>query len=74
MTFGGMWACQWRELRPISFGGIASSVNGLPSGSSSQPPADVGSPSRGRGRERGSQGGSGDYQMAVMKGVGEQAV
>lgn len=20
MTFGGIWACQWRELRPMSFG------------------------------------------------------
>lgn len=21
MTFLGMWACQWRELKPIAFGG-----------------------------------------------------
>jgi protein SYS1 len=21
MTFLGVWACQWRELKPISFGG-----------------------------------------------------
>lgn len=25
MTFLGMWACQWRELQPISFGGTSSS-------------------------------------------------
>ncbi|KAF7587007.1 hypothetical protein BBP40_007873 [Aspergillus hancockii] len=74
MTFGGMWACQWRELKPISFGGVAGSGTGQSSGSSSQPPAGGGSPSRGRGRERSSQGDSGDYEMAVMKGVGEQAV
>lgn len=24
MTFLGMWACQWRELKPIAFGGKAS--------------------------------------------------
>ena len=23
MTFLGVWACQWRELRPLSFGGAA---------------------------------------------------
>ena len=21
MTLGGLWACQWRELRPVKFGG-----------------------------------------------------
>ncbi|OGM45828.1 protein sys1 [Aspergillus bombycis] len=74
MTFGGIWACQWRELRPISFGGIAGSSTGQSSGSSSQPPADRGSPSRGRGRERSLQGEGDAYEMAEMKGVGEQAV
>ncbi|KAE8380022.1 integral membrane protein S linking to the trans Golgi network-domain-containing protein [Aspergillus bertholletiae] len=74
MIFGGIWACQWRELRPISFGGIAGSVTGQSSGGLSQPPADRGSPSRGRGRERSLQGDGGEYEMAEMKGVGEQAV
>ena len=27
MTFGGIWACQWRELRPMSFG-TGSAQNG----------------------------------------------
>ena len=27
MTFGGIWACQWRELRPMSFG-TAGAQNG----------------------------------------------
>ncbi|KAB8228325.1 integral membrane protein S linking to the trans Golgi network-domain-containing protein [Aspergillus alliaceus] len=74
MTFGGIWACQWRELRPISLGGIAGSGTGQSAGSSSQPAADEGSPSRGRGRERSLQGDNGEYEMAEMKGVSEQAV
>ncbi|KAF2201892.1 hypothetical protein GQ43DRAFT_370333 [Delitschia confertaspora ATCC 74209] len=28
MTFLGMWACQWRELRPIMFGGRKTAGNG----------------------------------------------
>ncbi|KAE8148177.1 integral membrane protein S linking to the trans Golgi network-domain-containing protein [Aspergillus avenaceus] len=74
MTFGGIWACQWRELRPISFGGIASNGPGASSGSSSQPQANGGSPSRGRGRERSLPDNSDEYELAEMKGMGGQAV
>lgn len=27
MTFLGMWACQWRELRPIAFGGSSNQAS-----------------------------------------------
>lgn len=70
MTFGGMWACQHRELKPIAFGGLGiSSQTG-----SSQEPADDGQPEssfgRGRGRDRSLQ----EYEMDEMKETGEQAV
>lgn len=71
MTFGGMWACQHRELKPIAFGGLGGSSQ---AGSSSQQPADNGQPEssfgRGRGRERSLQ----DYELDNMKETGERAV
>lgn len=83
MTFGGIWACQWRELRPIVFGGGAGTSN-LQSGSQRQIDHDVvGSgpsnsteggffqqslgPSRGRGRGRNFHDGGGEYEMVRMK-------
>ncbi|GES58318.1 protein sys1 [Aspergillus terreus] len=71
MTFLGVWACQWRELRPISFGRIAGTGS---TAGSSQPPADEGQSSRGRGRARDLGASSGEYELGEMKGVGEQAV
>ncbi|KAG2412378.1 hypothetical protein HFD88_009935 [Aspergillus terreus] len=71
MTFLGVWACQWRELRPISFGGIAGTGS---TAGSSQPPADEGQSSRGRGRARDLGASRGEYELNEMKGVGEQAV
>ncbi|KAK1139062.1 hypothetical protein N8T08_001308 [Aspergillus melleus] len=65
MTFVGMWACQWRELRPISFGGISGQATGNGTSGSQ---ATEGSSSRGH-----NQGGD-EYEMAEMKGAGEQNV
>ncbi|KAJ5211856.1 uncharacterized protein N7498_003502 [Penicillium cinerascens] len=70
MTFGGMWACQHRELKPIAFGGLGGSSQ---TNSSSQQPSDDQAESsfgRGRGRERSLQ----DYEMDEMKATGEHAV
>jgi hypothetical protein len=70
MTFGGMWACQHRELKPIAFGGLGASSQ---TGSSSQQPSDSQAESsfgRGRGRERNLQ----EYEMDEMKATGEYAV
>lgn len=72
MIFLGMWACQHRELKPISFGGLAG-LGGSSSNqaSSSQPPASDSQLEsgfgRGRGRERSVQAGTGDYEMDEMK-------
>lgn len=58
MTSLGVWACQWRELRPINFG--SKTTTGQQSG------ADDGvGESRGRGRGRGRDG-AGEYEMVGM--------
>lgn len=67
MTSVGVWACQWRELKPISFGGHGRSVGP----SSSQAPANATGDeedveyTRGRGRGRGRDG-AGNYEMVGM--------
>jgi hypothetical protein len=61
MTSLGVWACQWRELRPINFGSKAPAAR--------QPAAEEeeGEESRGRGRGRGRDG-AGEYEMVGLKG------
>jgi hypothetical protein len=55
----GTWACQWRELKPINFGGNKAAAN-------PQPAEDDGvGESRGRGRGRGRDG-AGEYEMANL--------
>ena len=59
MTCLGVWACQWRELRPINFGSKTPARQ--------QPAAeDEGGESRGRGRGRGRDG-AGEYEMVGIK-------
>jgi hypothetical protein len=59
MTSLGVWACQWRELRPINFGSKPPARQ--------QPAEDEGGESRGRGRGRGRDG-AGEYEMVGMNG------
>lgn len=60
MTSLGVWACQWRELRPINFG------SKTPARPQPQPAAEEeGGESRGRGRGRGKDG-AGEYEMVGM--------
>jgi hypothetical protein len=62
MTSLGVWACQWRELRPINFGSKSATTQ--------QPAADDGvGESRGRGRGRGRDG-AGEYEMVGMNQSG----
>jgi ABC-type nickel/cobalt efflux system permease component RcnA len=57
MTSVGVWACQWRELKPINFGSKPAPK---------QAAADDGEgESRGRGRGRGRDG-AGEYEMVDM--------
>ncbi|KAJ5692980.1 hypothetical protein N7462_002403 [Penicillium macrosclerotiorum] len=73
MTFLGMWACQHRELKPITFGGFGSSSqegsSSQTNGADSQAESSFG---RGRGRERSLQ--AGEYEMDDMRETGERAV
>ncbi|KAK2763789.1 hypothetical protein FQN54_009406 [Arachnomyces sp. PD_36] len=83
MTFLGIWACQWRELRPISFGGNAGAVDGNVNGQAEESGGGGGggdtgndetpSISRGRGRGRNRDGG-GEYEMVGMKEVPNETV
>ncbi|OAX79046.1 hypothetical protein ACJ72_06635 [Emergomyces africanus] len=78
MTFLGMWACQWRELQPIVFGGSAANTSSSSGGNNgTKRPGDdttgdgddggsIFGFSRGRGRGRNRDGG-GDYEMVGMK-------
>jgi hypothetical protein len=61
MTSLGVWACQWRELRPINFGSKTVVRQGA-----SAVEEDTGE-SRGRGRGRGRDG-AGEYEMVGMAG------
>ncbi|KAI0122695.1 integral membrane protein S linking to the trans Golgi network-domain-containing protein [Daldinia grandis] len=75
---GGTYGCQWRELRPISFGGNAKNNN---TGGGAAATAQNGAAgnqgdeemgfSRGRGRGRGRDG-TGEYEMVGMNGNGSR--
>jgi hypothetical protein len=62
MTSLGVWACQWRELRPINFGGKGGSAREPANGVTED---DGDGHTRGRGRARGRDG-AGEYEMVGM--------
>ncbi|MCJ1289211.1 hypothetical protein MMC34_000743 [Xylographa carneopallida] len=64
----GVWACRWRELRPMSFG-KAKETPGLPVlRGEEEDGADLWGRGRGRGRGR---DGAGEYEMLGMEEAGE---
>jgi len=77
MTSIGVWACRWRELRPINFGGVGGSITAGAAVADSDLEAaasaaieedDAGSVGYGRGRGRGrGRDGAGVYEMVAMK-------
>lgn len=74
MTSLGVWTCQYRELRPINFGGPAQSTTG--ESSTAATADDVGDEEQGYGRGRGrgrGRDGAGNYEMVGMKADGEAA-
>jgi hypothetical protein len=76
MTSLGIWSCQWRELRPIIFGGSSTAqreqgANAMAASASEADDEEQGY-GRGRGRGRGRDG-AGEYKMVDMKGEGEAA-
>lgn len=70
MTALGMWVCQWRELRPITFGGsaAASTQNNAVEDVTGDEEMGFGRSRRGRGRD-----GAGEYEMVGMKGESAEA-
>ena len=66
MTFLGVWACQWRELKPIQFGGKGKQrAVGGPSGQISGQTDEEAGFASGDGRGAGKDG-SGVYEMVGM--------
>lgn len=63
----GIWACQWRELKPINFGGRPTVAVATPEPNSQDSNDEGEGFSRGRGRGRGRDG-SGAYEMVEMLG------
>ena len=64
MSTLGIWSCQWRELRPIHFGG---NPDNTPKQSTNNDTADLEDGfaiGRGGGKER---DGGGEYEMVGMK-------
>ena len=75
MTSLGMWACQWRELRPINFGGSSTAQTAAHGENAGAAEASEGGDEeqgygRGRGRGRGRDG-AGEYEMVGMIGETE---
>ena len=63
MTSLGVWACQWRELRPINFGSKPAART------ANHPVEDDGvGETRGRGRGKGRDG-AGEYEMVNLPGT-----
>lgn len=79
MTSLGVWICQYRELRPINFGGSSTTQNngtGANGESSEAGPSEGGDEEQGYGRGRGrgrGRDGVGEYEMVGMKGDGTAA-
>jgi hypothetical protein len=73
MTSLGVWSCQYRELRPINFGGSATQAgsssghieDNVPLHNEDGQDVEQGY-GRGRGRGRGRDG-AGDYEMVGLK-------
>ncbi|KAF2157728.1 hypothetical protein K461DRAFT_219281 [Myriangium duriaei CBS 260.36] len=69
MTFLGMWACQWRELKPIAFGGRGRNADTATNANGSAAPAvehGEGFPVENSGRSGGRDAG-GVYEMIGMR-------
>lgn len=70
MTFGGIWACQWRELQPLAFGGSGkgdASSSAAMGGHLEEGTSKIDSAvSRILGRGRNADGG-GNYEMVRMR-------
>ncbi|KAK8218185.1 integral membrane protein S linking to the trans Golgi network-domain-containing protein [Phyllosticta capitalensis] len=68
MTFLGIWSCQWRELRPINFGGGGGPSRSRNKAATAQDGIqDDGNASFGRGRGRG----RGQYEMIPIQEADE---
>ncbi|KAI1430785.1 integral membrane protein S linking to the trans Golgi network-domain-containing protein [Xylaria sp. CBS 124048] len=69
---GGTYGCRWRELQPITFGGVGGGSRNTHEGSRSieedHNDEEMGFTRGGRGRGRGREDGSGEYEMVGIKG------
>jgi hypothetical protein len=66
MTALGLWSCQWRELRPINFGGSGAAQSSTPETATAKDTGETGDEEQGYGRGRGrvrGRDGAGEYEM-----------
>jgi len=71
MTSLGVWSCQWRELRPIAFGGSATAQTAHGESATAASASEGGDEEQGYGRGRGrgrGRDGAGEYEMVGMRG------
>jgi len=78
MTSLGVWSCQWRELRPINFGGSSTAQGTTMTGGNGEASTEHGGGDEeqgwGRGLRRGrGRDGVGEYEMVGMKGESDPA-
>lgn len=66
MTGLGVWSCQYRELRPITFGGSAAASSSTVAANTAEVGDEEQGFGRGRGRGRGRDG-AGEYEMVNIK-------
>jgi len=74
MTAFGVWSCQYRELRPITFGGRAAQSSSPGNALENEPLNSEEEQGYGRGRGRGrGRDGAGEYEMVGLKPEGESS-
>ncbi|EPE34406.1 hypothetical protein GLAREA_10100 [Glarea lozoyensis ATCC 20868] len=76
MTSLGVWSCQWRELRPITFGGSSAAQPSSSETAASPNTGEAGDEEQGYGRGRGrgrGRDGAGEYEMVDRNPEAEAA-
>lgn len=66
----GIWACQWRELKPIKFGGTSSTKQTIP-GDTGAVTVDESQGLLGSAQAKAGRSGTGAYEMNILPKAGQ---